>query len=286
MMPPPRCINNKAFYIGLSVPNILADVAILCLPITKVWKLQMSRRSKLAVSGMFLCGGIVVICSIVRFAFLVTVDNSDFTCKSPFFSTQLKSVTATDVSTTTGSYYTIVVWSSAECNLAVLSACVPTMRPILQKILSTSAFHTILGTATHFTTRGGKSSDPSNSYNLSKPSQVESEFERLNDSPSRLGDPSFNDDNGGSRAPIAAVYKQGGRPVRKVTPPAQVNRDARYGKAEELLELGRKPLPHITVQREFTMSDEKQGVYPLSICPLSCRSSMICCRESFTNGHV
>jgi len=58
MKPPPKCINNKAFYIGLSVPNILADIVILCLPVTKVWKLQMSRRSKTAVSGMFLLGGV------------------------------------------------------------------------------------------------------------------------------------------------------------------------------------------------------------------------------------
>jgi len=58
MQPPPKCINNKAFYIGLSVPNILADIAILSLPVTKVWHLQMSRRSKIAVSGMFLLGGL------------------------------------------------------------------------------------------------------------------------------------------------------------------------------------------------------------------------------------
>lgn len=58
IIPPPKCINQRAFFIGNSVLNILADVAILCLPVGKVWHLQMSRRSKIAVSGMFMLGGL------------------------------------------------------------------------------------------------------------------------------------------------------------------------------------------------------------------------------------
>ena len=54
------CINYRNFFIGTSLLNILADVAILCLPLGKVWELQMSRNSKAAVSGMFLMGGLYV----------------------------------------------------------------------------------------------------------------------------------------------------------------------------------------------------------------------------------
>lgn len=58
MISPIECINQRAFFIGNSALNILADVAILCLPVGKVWHLQMSRRSKIAVSGMFMLGGL------------------------------------------------------------------------------------------------------------------------------------------------------------------------------------------------------------------------------------
>lgn len=56
--PPAKCINQKAAYIWLSFPSMLADVAILCLPLGKVWQLQMSPRLKVAVAGMFLLGGL------------------------------------------------------------------------------------------------------------------------------------------------------------------------------------------------------------------------------------
>ena len=43
---------------GNAIPNIITDVIILALPMGKVWHLQMSRGRRLAVSGMFLLGGL------------------------------------------------------------------------------------------------------------------------------------------------------------------------------------------------------------------------------------
>ena len=43
---------------GNAIPNIITDVIILGLPMGKVWHLQMSRGRRLAVSGMFLLGGL------------------------------------------------------------------------------------------------------------------------------------------------------------------------------------------------------------------------------------
>lgn len=53
-----QCVDSKWFFVGNAIPNILADVAILCLPVRQVWNLQMSSKSKLAVSGIFLLGGL------------------------------------------------------------------------------------------------------------------------------------------------------------------------------------------------------------------------------------
>src|SRR5438552_2692799 len=35
------CLDLRALFIGNAIPNILTDVAILLMPITEVWKLQM-----------------------------------------------------------------------------------------------------------------------------------------------------------------------------------------------------------------------------------------------------
>ena len=53
-----KCEYVKAVVIWQSLSNITADVAILCLPLGKVWQLQMSPRLKVAVAGMFLLGGL------------------------------------------------------------------------------------------------------------------------------------------------------------------------------------------------------------------------------------
>ena len=56
--PPAKCDDNKAAYIWLSFLSMMADVAILCLPLGKVWQLQMPARLKVAVAGIFLLGGL------------------------------------------------------------------------------------------------------------------------------------------------------------------------------------------------------------------------------------
>ena len=54
-----KCINPRTFYIATSIPNILTDVAILCLPVTKVWHLQMLNKQKAVVLTMFLMGSLL-----------------------------------------------------------------------------------------------------------------------------------------------------------------------------------------------------------------------------------
>ena len=55
---PTECIYIRAVTIGETLSNIVADVAILCLPLGEVWKLQMSLKLKVAVAGIFLLGGL------------------------------------------------------------------------------------------------------------------------------------------------------------------------------------------------------------------------------------
>ena len=55
---PARCINTRKLFMGNAIINIITDAVIVALPMGKVWHLQMSRGRRLAVSGMFLLGGL------------------------------------------------------------------------------------------------------------------------------------------------------------------------------------------------------------------------------------
>lgn len=53
-----HCIDSISFYYWTAGLNILADVMLLVLPIPLVWRLQMVPSKKIAVSIIFLCGGL------------------------------------------------------------------------------------------------------------------------------------------------------------------------------------------------------------------------------------
>lgn len=60
---PSHCgVNVNNFFIGNAVPNILTDWALLTLPLPYVWKLQRSASQKLALTGVFIMGGLYVHC--------------------------------------------------------------------------------------------------------------------------------------------------------------------------------------------------------------------------------
>lgn len=48
------CIDRLAFYRWISVPNIIHDVAMLVVPAPMIWKLQISKQKKLALSAVFI----------------------------------------------------------------------------------------------------------------------------------------------------------------------------------------------------------------------------------------
>ncbi|KAJ5904187.1 hypothetical protein N7504_006570 [Penicillium tannophilum] len=104
------CVSNKEFYVGNAVPNICTDVMILILPLRMVWGLQTTRMQKVTLSGIFLLGGFVVVCSCIRLGTQFKVDDPDFTW----------AMNGT------------VIWTSLEVSFGVISACLPTMRPVVR----------------------------------------------------------------------------------------------------------------------------------------------------------
>ncbi|KAM0356887.1 hypothetical protein ACHAP4_006593 [Fusarium culmorum] len=52
------CIDLKASFIGNAIPNIATDIAILCLPVRQILKLQVNVAQKLSLLVIFLLGGL------------------------------------------------------------------------------------------------------------------------------------------------------------------------------------------------------------------------------------
>ena len=55
---PATCLNPKAYYIGVAVPNIATDIVMLCLPVRMVWRLQISIVNKVGLTITFLTGAL------------------------------------------------------------------------------------------------------------------------------------------------------------------------------------------------------------------------------------
>lgn len=53
-----KCIDKNKFFIGNSIPNIVADALIISLPVWEVSKVQVPRSQRVAIAGIFLLGGL------------------------------------------------------------------------------------------------------------------------------------------------------------------------------------------------------------------------------------
>ncbi|KAE9363383.1 hypothetical protein N431DRAFT_450160 [Stipitochalara longipes BDJ] len=105
---PHTCINFDIFLTIISLINVFSDVLILCLPLPLLWRLQTTPRRKWQLIGMFMMGSLVCIGSVVR------------------------TIYASEASLTDESWDDTkpALWSMIETNLAIVSACLPTYRPL------------------------------------------------------------------------------------------------------------------------------------------------------------
>ncbi|PWY73108.1 hypothetical protein BO94DRAFT_538994 [Aspergillus sclerotioniger CBS 115572] len=109
---PGHCINLKGSFIGNAVPNIVTDIAILTLPVSRVWRIQASLSERLSIISIFLLGAYVIFASIYRFVTLFGVDFEDMT-------------------------YTLArtnAWCVVEVSSGIISACLPTLRPLIRTL--------------------------------------------------------------------------------------------------------------------------------------------------------
>ncbi|KAM5342996.1 hypothetical protein ACJ41O_013962 [Fusarium nematophilum] len=141
---PSSCIDSDKFFIGITVPNIIFDVLTVALPIREVWKLQMGREKKLAITGVFLLGGSVVLASIARLILFIIY--------RPGGGANGNNVSQSIIMPHTA--------SAIETCLAIIGACMPPCAPLFRRFVGgvTSAVSRDRGSA--------KSGDKSSKNNL------------------------------------------------------------------------------------------------------------------------
>ncbi|OQE32064.1 hypothetical protein PENSTE_c001G01174 [Penicillium steckii] len=121
---PGHCLSFEAVWFFNASMNIATDVTLLVLPMPLLFNLQLPRTQKIALIGVFAIGILVVVTSILRLSSLRTVAQS----------------TDTSYSNVDAAY-----WTAAECNVAIICACLPFLRPIISgifpKLLSTNSYN-------------------------------------------------------------------------------------------------------------------------------------------------
>ncbi|MCJ1433539.1 hypothetical protein MMC27_002902 [Xylographa pallens] len=103
-----HCFLQDQFYLAVAVLSLVSDFLILVMPMPLVWALHTSKQRKIGLSLVFLLGGCVCIISICRLFSLLQTNLDDIT-------------------------YTNIppgLWSTAEGGIGVVSANLPSLRPL------------------------------------------------------------------------------------------------------------------------------------------------------------
>lgn len=103
------CMDTGPPYTVTAVANVLTDVIILCLPMKSLYGLNMPMHRKIQIMALFALGGCVCVFGIIR-------------------SIEVGTASPKDQSWATVSG---CIWSCVEPCVGIISACLPTMRPLL-----------------------------------------------------------------------------------------------------------------------------------------------------------
>lgn len=109
-----HCVDLFKFFLATLVINFITDIMILALPMPLIWRLQKAVTQRILISGIFLLGSFVCMISIIRLTILLTTDFSSI--DEPW----------------NGADFTM--WCNVEANIAIVSGCLPSLRPVLRAI--------------------------------------------------------------------------------------------------------------------------------------------------------
>ena len=128
--------------------NVLTDFVILALPIHPLWQLQRPLKEKIEIMTMFLLGGFVCLASVYRAIVVHQLSHFD-----PCWSDD-----------------PVMWWTIIELSTAIISACLPTMRPILSQLGLVRPISARWISKLTSISSGGPEADPQTNPGLSDPS--------------------------------------------------------------------------------------------------------------------
>ncbi|KAL9068514.1 MAG: hypothetical protein Q9161_006163 [Pseudevernia consocians] len=108
-----RCIKVERFLIIIGSINAATDFALLVLPIPILWHLKTGTPQKLLLTFIFIMGMTVCAVSIIRLIVISQFHGTDFTY----------------------AYVSGSLWTAAEPSIAVVSACIPSLRPLFVRVV-------------------------------------------------------------------------------------------------------------------------------------------------------
>ncbi|KAI1802107.1 hypothetical protein F4811DRAFT_531142, partial [Daldinia bambusicola] len=115
------CIRSYKFILGLMVPNIVTDVATLCLPIYEIINLQLTPSQRIKLCGIFLFGSSVILATGIRLRYHI----------------QLSQVADTDM---TLAYVNPILWTALEPDLGIICGCLPVLGPLFNSLFGMRPF--------------------------------------------------------------------------------------------------------------------------------------------------
>ncbi len=128
------CINTDIGATIIAAFNVLTDFAILILPMPLLYRLQKPTKQKIQIMGMFLLGGFVCFASIYRCIVIHELSHADPSCKYRFPASRHMWCSIDPVADfTAGSDVPVNIWTMVELCIGIVSACLPTMRPLFSR---------------------------------------------------------------------------------------------------------------------------------------------------------
>ncbi|CCD55779.1 hypothetical protein BofuT4_P153410.1 [Botrytis cinerea T4] len=115
---PTVCMSEVTYLLAVAIPNVVTDIVLIIFPLPILWSLKVTMSHRIALSGIFLIGGFIVIISCLR---LITVTQSN---SNP------------DV---TWALLPLGIFNVLEMNIGILCACLPSMAPLLRILMGKAA---------------------------------------------------------------------------------------------------------------------------------------------------
>jgi fucose permease len=124
-----NCISIVTLYLCSAPVNIITDLAILVLPIPVLTGMRLPQRQKTVLVFTFALGIFVTIIDVVRIYYLQQADDIQ---DMLIVNKKLGTSTGIDFAWTAS---TALMWSAVEVNVGIICACIPTLKPLIKKLL-------------------------------------------------------------------------------------------------------------------------------------------------------